>query len=63
MDVRGLDAVIVFEKGPHPDIGRDLVFRHADLAAFEVGRLLHAIGAHTDRVVAEGAREKAGTAM
>ena len=33
---RALDAVIVFEESARPDIGGELIFGHADFAAFEV---------------------------
>ena len=58
MDVRALDAVIVFQEGARPDIGGELIFRHADLAALEVLRLFHPVGADIDRGVAEGARHE-----
>ena len=58
MDVGGFDAVVVVEEGARPDIGGELVFRHADLAALEVGGLLHTVGAHVDRGVAERSRDE-----
>ena len=56
--VGGLHAVIVLQDRARPDIGGQLIFRQADLLAFEVFRLLDAVLAHIDRGVAEGARQK-----
>ncbi len=58
VDVRALDAVIVFEEGARPDIGGELIFRHADFAALEVLRLFDAVGADIDRGMAKGARDE-----
>ncbi len=58
VDVRALDAVIVFQEGARPDIGGELIFRHADFAALEVLRLFHPVGADIDRGVAERARHE-----
>ncbi len=58
VDVGGRHPVIVIEEGARPDIGRELIFRHADFLALEVRRLLDAIGADIDRVMAEGAGDE-----
>src|SRR5271169_1827873 len=48
MDIRTLDAVIVFKESARPDVGGELIFGHADFAALEVGRLFHPVGAYID---------------
>src|SRR5262249_55346886 len=58
MDIRALDAIVVFQKRPGPDICRQLIFRHADFAALQILRLLDPVGAHINRGVTEGARHK-----
>ena len=58
VDVGALDAVIVFQERARPDIGGELIFGHADLAALEVFGLFHPVGADIDRGVAEGARHE-----
>ena len=58
VDIRALDAVIVFQEGARPDIGGELIFRHADLAAVQILRRLDAVGADIDRGVAESARHE-----
>src|SRR5580704_17048611 len=58
VNVRALDAVIVFQESARPDIGGELIFRHADFAALEVLRRFHPVGADIDRGVAERARDE-----
>ena len=58
VNVGGLDAEIVVEQGARPHIGGELIFRHADFAALQVGRLLYPIGAHVNRGVPEGPRDE-----
>src|SRR6185437_12841341 len=58
VDVRGLDAVVVFQERARPYIGGELVFRQPDLATLEVFGLFHAVGADIDRGVAKGARDE-----
>ena len=53
--VRRSDAVIVLQDSARPDIRRELILRHADLLALEIGRRLDPIGAHVDRGMAERA--------
>src|SRR5215469_10312154 len=55
MNVRWFHAVIVFENRTRPDIGRELIFRHADLLTFQIGWLLDAIGPHIDGRVSKRA--------
>ena len=57
-DVRRLHAVIVLQDGARPDAGGELIFRQADPLALEILRLLDAVGAHIDAVVAEHARHE-----
>ena len=55
------DAVLVLQDAARPDRRRDLVFRHADDAALEIGgRPDAAIGPDIDRRMAEGARDEGG---
>ena len=59
VDVRRLHAVLVFQHGARPDVGGDLILRHADAPALQVlGPRDAAVGADIDRVVAERARRK-----
>ena len=58
VDVRGLDAEVVLEDGARPDIGRELIFRHADFLALQILRLFDAVGAHIHRGVTEHARHE-----
>ena len=58
VDVGGLHAVFVLQDRARPDIGGELIFGDADLAALQVRGLLDAVGAHIDRGVAERARHE-----
>ena len=58
MHVGRLDAVVVLQDHARPDAGGELIFRQADALALEILRLLDAVGAHIDRVVAERARHE-----
>ncbi len=58
VDVGRLHPEIIFQDGARPDIGGELIFRHADLAALEICRRLDAVGAHIERGVAERLRHE-----
>jgi hypothetical protein len=50
--------VVFREDDARPYAGGELIFGQADALALEIGRRLDAVGAHIDRVVAEGARHE-----
>src|SRR5215467_2841679 len=58
VDVRGFDAVVIFENCTCPHIGRQLIFRHTDLLALQIGWRLDAIGPDINRRVAKSARHE-----
>ena len=58
-DLLGTDAMLVLQDAPDPDIGRDLVLRHADDPAAQVlGRGNAPVGPHIDARLAEHARDE-----
>src|SRR5690606_24507693 len=57
-NVFGRHAVVVVQQGAGPDDGGELVFRHANAAAFEVFRPLDAVAAYVDGGVAKRPRQE-----
>ena len=58
-DLLGPDAMLVLQDSSDPDVGRDLVLRHADDPAAQVlGRGDAPVGAHVDARLAEHARDE-----